>query len=142
MPLSADDAAFVRANPAAAMITVASDGTAKAVRVAIGLLDDRLVSSGTRDRARTARLRRDPRCTLYVQESGYGHLVLETVVSIDERPSVPADSLRLFRMLQGKPEGPVSWFGGLLDDERFLATMVEEGRVLYEFDVRRRYGMR
>jgi len=43
--------------------------------------------------------------------------------------------------MQGRPSGPLSWFGGELDEEAFLRTMVEEGRLIYEFDVLRSYGL-
>jgi hypothetical protein len=123
------------------MVTVSGDGVAKAVRVAVALVDSRLWSSGTRDRARTKRLRADPRCTLYVHDQGYGYLTLETTVTILEGPDVPAHTLRLFRDLQGKPTGPLTWFGAELEEADFLRRMVEEGRVLYEFDVTRAYGL-
>jgi hypothetical protein len=43
--------------------------------------------------------------------------------------------------MQGKPTGPLTWFGGELDEEEFLRTMVDEQRLIYEFDVQRAYGM-
>jgi hypothetical protein len=132
---------FVAANPSAAMITVAGDGVAKAVRVGVGLMDGALWSSGTRNRVRTARLERDPRCTLYVHDSRFAYLALETTVTILDGPDVPADTLRFFRALQGKPDGPLSWFGRELSDEEFVETMTDERRVLYEFDVVRSYGL-
>jgi hypothetical protein len=135
------DLDFLRANHAAGMVTVSGDGVAKAVRVVVALVDGRLWSSGTRDRARTKRLRPDPRCTLYVHDQGYGYLTLETTVTILEGPDVPAHTLRLFRDLQGKPTGPLTWFGAELEEADFLRRMVEEGRVLYEFDVTRAYGL-
>ena len=57
------------------------------------------------------------------------------------RCPVPHPNLRLFRLMQGRPSGPLSWFGGELDEEAFLRTMVEEGRLIYEFDVLRSYGL-
>ena len=36
--------------------------------------------------------------------------------------------------------GKVVWFGGMISEEEFLAQMVEEQRLLYEFDVKRAYG--
>jgi hypothetical protein len=141
MPLSAKERDYIVATPSAAMITVGADTYAKAVRVAVGFLDDRLVSSGVRDRVRTARLRADPRCTLYVHDGGYGHLVLETTVTIDDGDAVAADTLRFFRQLQSTPTGPLTWFGRPLEEDEFLRTMVAEGRLLYVFDVHRSYGM-
>ena len=141
MSLTDDDRAFLDANHSAAMITIGSDGMAKVARVAVTLVDGLLWSSGREDRVRTARLRRDPRCTLFAFDQGYGWRGLETAVTILDGPDVPAQSVRLFRQMQGKPDGPLSWFGNELDEEAFLRTMVDEGRVIYEFDVRRSYGL-
>jgi hypothetical protein len=141
MALSDRDRTFLEANHTAAMITVGNDGVAKAARVAVGLVDGRLWSSGTADRIRTRRLRRDPRCTLYVHDSRFAFMTLETEVRILEGPDVPEQSVRLFRILQDRPSGPLAWMTGELDEEAFLATMVEEQRLLYEFDVRRVYGL-
>jgi len=37
-------------------------------------------------------------------------------------------------------EGKIAWFGGELTEEEFLETMRAEGRLIYEFDVKRAYG--
>ncbi|HEX3622715.1 MAG TPA: pyridoxamine 5'-phosphate oxidase family protein, partial [Acidimicrobiales bacterium] len=103
--LSDQDLAFLREQHSAAMITVAPDGVAKAVRVGVALVDGRLWSSGTQDRIRTKRLRIDPRCTLYVHDSEYGFRVFETTVTIDDGPDMPEKNLRLFRQMQGRPDG-------------------------------------
>jgi hypothetical protein len=123
------------------MITVGGDGRPKVARVGIAIVDGRLWSSGTEDRRRTARLRRDPWCTLFVFATGYAWLSLETTVTILDGPDAPALNLRLFRQMQSKPAGPLSWFGGELDEDDFLARMLEEQRLIYEFDVHRSYGM-
>jgi hypothetical protein len=54
---------------------------------------------------------------------------------------VPRQSVRLFRAMQGKPDGPLSWFGGELAEDVFVQRMVDEGRIIYEFDVHHAYGM-
>jgi hypothetical protein len=123
------------------MITVARDGTAKVARVGVALVEGRLWSSGTTGRTRTKRLRRDPRCTLYVTEPGYSWLALETTVDILDGPEAPGQSLRLFRVMQGKPDGSLSWFGGEMAEDAFLRRMVEEQRLIYEFEVHRTYGL-
>jgi Pyridoxamine 5'-phosphate oxidase len=141
MPLSDPDVEFLRRNRSAAMITVGADGLAKAVRVGVALVDGKLWSSGTRDRVRTGRLRRDPRCTLFVFDAGYLWLALETTVEILEGPDAADLNVRLFREMQGRPDGPLSWFGGEYDDEQFRQLMIDEARLIYEFDVQRTYGM-
>ena len=139
--LSERDLAFLAANHTAGMITIAPDGVPKVARVGVAVVDGELWSSSTLDRTRTKRLRRDPRCTVYVTDPGYGWLAVETTVTILEGPEAPAQNLQLMRVMQGKPSGPLSWFGGELTEEEFLRTMVEERRVVYEFDVSRAYGM-
>jgi hypothetical protein len=141
MPLSDADVEFLRRNRSAAMITVGADGMAKAVRIGVALVDGKLWSSGTRDRVRTGRLRRDPRCTLFVFDAGYLWLALESTVKILEGPDAADLSVRLFREMQGRPAGRLSWFGGEYDDEQFRQLMIDEARLIYEFDVQRSYGM-
>jgi hypothetical protein len=139
--LSAEQAGFLRAHQSAAMITVDADGVAKTARVGIAEVDGRLWSSGTRERVRTRRLRRDPRCTLFVFAEGYSWLALETTVTILDGPDAAELNLRLFREMQHRPTGPLSWFGGSLEPDAFRARMVEEGRLVYQFEVHRAYGM-
>jgi hypothetical protein len=49
-------------------------------------------------------------------------------------------NLRLFRVMQNRPSGPLSWFSGELDEAAFLQTMQQEGRLIYEFTIHRCYG--
>jgi PPOX class probable F420-dependent enzyme len=142
MGLTEQDRDFLTGHHAAAMITVGRDGTPKVARVGVALVDGKLRSSGTTDRVRTRRLRRDPRCTLYVHDPGYAWLALETSVTILDGPDAPELNLRLFRVMQDRPTGPLSWFGGELSEDDFLRAMVDEGRVLYEFEVHHTYGLR
>ena len=65
---------------------------------------------------------------------------LETTVTILDGADAPAQNVRLFREMQGKPTGPLSWFGGELTDEEFLRTMADEGRLIYRFEAHRTYG--
>ena len=119
------------------MITVTPAGTAKAARVGVVVVDGKLWSSGTQERTRTRRLRSDPRCTLYVSDAQFGYLTLETTVTILEGAAVPDLSVRLFRQMQGREVGPLSWFGGDLEEDAFRHTMVEERRLIYEFEIQR-----
>jgi hypothetical protein len=141
MGLSEQDLDFLNDHHSAAMITVAGDGVAKIARVGVALVDGRVWSSGTKDRVRTRRLRQDPRCTLFVPDTAFAWLALETTVTILDGPDAPAQSLHLFRQMQGKPSGPLSWFGGELTEEEFLRAMVEEQRLIYDFEVHRTYGL-
>jgi len=141
MKLSDSELAFLADHHSAAMVTVAPDGIAKVARVGVALVDGKLWSSGTADRIRTRRLRRDPRCTLYVHDQAFAFLALETTVTILEGPDAPALNLALFRLMQGKPTGPLSWFGGELAEEDFVAQMAAEQRLIYEFEPHHTYGL-
>jgi PPOX class probable F420-dependent enzyme len=141
MILTEQDVDFLTSHHAAAMITVGRDGTPKVARVGVALVDGKLRSSGAADRVRTRRLRRDPRCTLYVDDPGYAWLALETSVTILDGPDAPELNLRLFRVMQDRPTGSLSWFGGELSEDDFLRAMVDEGRLLYEFEVHHTYGL-
>ena len=139
--LSEDEVEFLRKHRSAAMITVDAAGVAKAARVGVALVDGRLWSSGTADRVRTRRLRRDPRCTLFVFDGTFLWLSVESRVTILDGPDAPELNLRLFRVMQGRPTGPLAWFGSELDEEAFRARMVDESRLIYEFDVVKSYGV-
>jgi hypothetical protein len=141
MALSDRDVAFLEANHSAAMITMGADSRPKAARVAVGLVDGRLWSSGTADRVRTRRLRNDPRCTLYVHADTFSFMTLETVVTILDGADAAQLSVRLFRILEDRPSGPLGWSTGELDEEAFLDAMVQEQRLIYEFEVQRTYGL-
>ena len=141
MKLTDAELAFLADHHSAAMVTVAPDGIAKVARVGVALVDGKLCSSGTADRIRTKRLRLDPRCTIYVHDNAYAFLALETTVTILDGPDAPALNLVLFRQMQGKPTGPLSWFGGELGDEEFLDQMAGERRLIYEFEPHHTYGL-
>ena len=89
------------------MITIGESGFPKPVRVGIALVDGKLWSSGTQHRVRTCRLRRDPRCTLFVFDQAFRWLALETTVTILEGPEAATQNLRLFRVMQGLAERAV-----------------------------------
>lgn len=131
---------FLHDNSNAAMITLAADGTPRAVRVVVAMIDGRLWSTGTQDRLRTKHLRRDPRCTLFVFEPGHAFLTLETRVRILDGVDAPRLNLTFARTRQRRPEGPLLWLGEELDEAAFLAEMVREKRLIYEFEIERRYG--
>lgn len=132
---------FVAEHPSAAMITVGADGMAKPARVGVTLVDGQVWSSGTQDRARTRRLRRDPRCTLFVWGPGFEWLGIESTVTILDGPDAPELNVKLFRVMQNRPTGPLSWFGGEMEEPAFLERMAAEGRLIYQFEVTRAYGM-
>ena len=131
---------FLSTTTTAAMITV-YDGVAKPARVAVGMLDGVLLSSGTADRVRTLRLRRDPRCTLLVFRGDWEWLALESTVVLREGEDAMALQVPLLRRIQGRPTGPLSWFNGDIEEADLVDSMRAEGRLLYEFEIHRCYGM-
>ncbi|HEY8172935.1 MAG TPA: pyridoxamine 5'-phosphate oxidase family protein [Dehalococcoidia bacterium] len=138
--------AFLQQHPAASMITLRPAGSPHAVRVAIAVVDGRIQSSGTRTRKRTAYLRRDPRSTLFVFDNEWRWLTLECDVTILDGPDVPQQSVRLFRTMQvnvtpAPPPGKILWYGAPKSEEEFLTIMRDEQRIIYEFNVKRAYGM-
>jgi len=141
MELTAKQLDFLRKHRSAAMITIGRDGTPKAVRVGVALVDGKIWSSGTTDRVRTRRLRRDPRSTLFVFEERYSFLTIEATVTLLEGEDAPEANLRLFRVMQNRPSGPLLWYGEELDEDAFLARMSTEGRLIYEFAPTRAYGL-
>jgi hypothetical protein len=142
MELSQQQVDFLEKNHGAAMVTVGDDGTAKAVRIGLAMVDGKLWSSGTAGRVRTRRLARDPRCTLFVfAPRGYAFLTLETTVTILDGPESVDASVRLFRVMQGRPDGPIQWFGRELEEDALRQLMVDEGRVVYDFEPLHAYGL-
>jgi PPOX class probable F420-dependent enzyme len=141
MTLTAKEISFLESHHSAAMITIGEGGVPKVARVGVALVDGNLWSSGTRDRVRTRRLRRDPRCTLFVFDQQYAWLALETTATILDGPEAAAQNVRLFRRMQNRPTGPLSWFGGELDEDAFIQAMEDEGRLVYQFEIERTYGL-
>lgn len=146
MNLTDRERAFLAKHNSAAMVTLKADGTPHAVRVGIALVDGKLWSSGTQDRARTSHLRRDSRCTLFVFDPKWNYLTIESTVAVRDGPDAPELNLQLFRRMQegmqAEPQpGNVMWWGEERTAEDFLEIMREEGRLIYEFEPRRAYGM-
>jgi hypothetical protein len=138
---SAQEIDFLQKNRSAAMITVDAAGVAKPARVGVVLVDGHLWSSGTQDRVRTKRLRRDPRCTLFVFADAFQWLAIESTVTILDGPDAPDLNVQLFRAMQNRPTGPLSWFGGEMEEDAFRAHLAREGRLIYQFEVTRTYGL-
>jgi hypothetical protein len=132
-------------NHSAAMITLRADGTPHAVRCGVALVDGTLWSSGVPSRVRTAHLRRDPRCTLFVFDQAYNYLSLETSVTILDGPEAAEMNVRLFTEMQKgmqRQPGTLFWNGQPLTEEQFLQTMRDEQRLIYQFDEPARvYGL-
>ncbi|SDS45706.1 pyridoxamine 5'-phosphate oxidase family protein [Microlunatus soli] len=146
--LDPDVADYLDDHRAAAMITTRPDGSSHAVRCGIALVDGRLWSSGTRHRRRTAHLRRDPRCTLFVfgasADDQYSYLTLDTTVTVLDGDDAAEQNWQLFSIMQAAmdpPAGMLFWNGAPLGHDEFLQAMVQEQRLIYQFDVERSYGL-
>lgn len=123
---------FLTHNHDAVMTTLKRDGTPHVARMALAVVDGRLWSSGTQSRVRTKHLRRDPRCTLFVFGGERQEwLGLETEVEVLDGTDAPQLNLRLYRAITGRQPD---------DLDEYLAAMVDEGRLIYEFTVLRAYG--
>lgn len=124
--------AFLERHHGAVMATLRRDGTPHVARIAVGLVDGELWSSGTQTRVRTKHLRRDPRATLLVLDDAnpYHWLGLETRVAIHDGRDAVERNLALYRVLAGEPG----------DLGEYREAMVRERRLIYAFDIRRAYG--
>jgi Pyridoxamine 5'-phosphate oxidase len=143
-PMDEEIRAFLDQIHSAAMVTLRRDGTAHAVRAGVALVDGKLWSSGTQTRVRTKHLRRDTRSTLFVFDSEWRWLSLECTVTILDGPDAPELNLHLFQIMQlGMPSesGYINWFGQALSHDDFIKVMVDEQRLIYEFNIVRAYGM-
>jgi len=137
---------FLEQHRSAAMATLREDGSPHVVRVGVALVDGRIWSSGTKARARTRHLRRDPRATLFVFDGRWRGLSLDSTVTILEGPDAAEQSLRLFQTMQQGMEpapspGSVLWEGTERSADEFLRIMEEQRRLIYQFEVVRSYGM-
>jgi hypothetical protein len=141
MQLDEKQQEFLEKNHAAAMITTRADGSPHAVRCGIALIDGKLWSSGVPERVRNRHLERDPRCAFFVYEPGFRSLTLEGKVRVLDGPEAPAQSLRLFRVMQSRPSGPMLWEGKEVSEARFLDAMRAERRLIYELEPERAYGL-
>ncbi len=144
--MNAEARAFVERNRSAAMTTLRADGSPHTVRVGIGIVDGKIWSSSTQDRARTRHLRQDPRSTLFIFDATPRYLTLDCRVNILEGAYVPEQSVRLFQAMQqdmspAPPEGHIVWYGQPKTIDEFKQAMVDEQRLIYEFHVLRAYGL-
>ena len=123
---------FIAAQRSAIMVTTRKDGSSHTARITAGVVDGKIWVTGTQTRVRTKHLRANPKASLAVFESsGTGRwLGIEAVVTIHEGPDAPQQCLALRRAAGQEPE----------DVDAFLRQMVEQERLVYEFEPTRAYG--
>ncbi len=137
---------FLEKNHGAAMVSLRRDGSPQVVRVGIMPIDGKIWSSSTSKRLRTRLLRRDPRCSLMVFDAAWTYLTLEGRVTILEGPEIPDLSIRLFQAMQAgmptpPPDGHLFWQGQLMTLDAFRQAMIDDHRIIYEFEIERAYGL-
>ena len=137
---------FLDKQHSAAMTTLRRDGTPHTARVGVAVVDGKVWSSATQERVRTKHLRRDTRATLFVFDTAFRWLTLECRINILDGADAPQLNLKLFRVMQrdmtpAPPDGMISWFGANRTIDEFLKIMVDDHRLIYEFEVERAYGM-
>ena len=135
---------YVESHHAAAMTTLRADGRPHTVRVGCVLVDGALWSSGTQARLRTRNVRRDPRATLMIFDGRGGYLTIESVVRLHEGGDVPELSVRLFRAMQhsddAPADAPIDFGGRLMTPAEFRQFILDDRRLIYEFEPVRVYG--
>jgi PPOX class probable F420-dependent enzyme len=124
---------FLETHHGAVQTTLRRDGSPHVARIGVGLVDGKLWSSASQTRLRTKHLRHDPRSSLLVMNSRdpQNWLGLDCKVTILDGPDAPELNLALYRVVAGK--GPD-------DVDEYLAAMVTEKRLIYEFEILRSYG--
>ncbi len=144
MELTSEQRDFFSRHHGAAMTTLRADGTPHTVRVGCVLIGDVLWSSGNRKRLRTRHLRHDPRASLMVFDSRGGFLTAEARVRLIEGDDVPELSQRLFRAMQhiedAPPDASIDFGGRSMTPDEFRKFIVDDQRLIYEFEPVRVYG--
>ena len=144
MELTSEQRDFFSRHHGAAMTTLRADGTPHMVRVGCVLIGNVLWSSGTRERLRTRNLRRDPRATVMVFNSRGGYLTAEARVRLLEGDEVPELSVRLFRRMNhmdnAPPDAPIRFGDREMTPDELCQFMVDDQRLIYEFEPGRVYG--
>lgn len=138
---------FIRGHPDAAMISVRRDGSPHAARVELGVVNGRIRTSGAPALVRTAHLRRDPRCTLFVFGPPPIWLGVDAVAHILDGPDAAEHCIALARARHGQPTNTtVIAHDEHLDTDRHydVDEYREHARArelfVFDFDIVRTYG--
>jgi PPOX class probable F420-dependent enzyme len=125
---------FLETHHGAIQTTLRKDGSPHVTRIGVGLVDGKLWSSATQTRLRTKHLRRDPRSSLAVlnYDDTYSWLGLDCVVTILDGPDAVDQNLALYRSITGKDPD---------DMDEYRTAMINDQRLIYEFDIKKAYGL-
>lgn len=121
----------------AVLVTIRSDGRPQTSDVVYLVEDGTVVISLTADRAKTANLRRDPRCVVHVTEpSSWSYVSLDGTAELTPVTTEPGDAtsdalVEYYRRVAGE-EHP--------DWDEYRAAMVDERRQLARFTPRSAVG--
>ncbi len=128
----------IRANKQVVLVTIKRDGHPQLSNVLAAVDDDGVVRvSVTKDRAKTANLRRTPWAAVHVNHpSFWSYAVLEGEVTLSEVTEDPHDAaaeelVDLYRRLAGEHD----------DWEDYRASMVDEGRLVVRISPTHAYGL-
>lgn len=138
---------FIVEHSDAAMISVRRDGSPHAARVELGVVGGRIRTSGAPGLVRTAHLRRDPRCTLFVFGPAPLWLGVDAVAHILDGPDAAEHCIALMQARHGRSTdtGVIAHDDRLEADRRYELDEYREhalarGLFVFDFDIRRTYG--
>ncbi len=122
---------FLTRNHRGVVATLKHDGRPQLSNVVYAVADDgRIKISTTRDRAKTANVRRDPRCSLLSLDDNFAYVVAEGTAELIEGLEAAAELRWVYRNAAGR-EHP-NW-------QEFDEAMVREGRLVLAIRVERLY---
>ena len=121
---------FLDAHHTCVMVTIRANGVPHVARVNCGLVDGKLWSLGAKDRLRNKHLLANPHAALCVLAPDRRWIGIEATVTIHDGPDVPEKALALQRAQGREPDDVTS----------YLAAVVSQARVMYEFEPQTIYG--
>lgn len=138
---------FIRRFPDAAMISVRADGSPHVARVELGIVGGRIRTSGAPNLVRTAHVRRDPRCTLFVFGPPPLWLGVDVVAHILDGPDAADHCIALMRARHSEAgdHGVLAHDDQLGTDRHYELDEYRDhvpltNLFVFDFDVIRTYG--
>ena len=114
----------------AVLVTIRRDGRPQSSNVMYALTDGVARVSLTADRAKTANLRRDPRCVLHVLGGTFWeYAAVEAVAELSDVTTSPGDTvgkelLATYEAITGKAhENPDEFFAAMVQEQRLVARL-------------------
>lgn len=140
--------AFIAEHPDAAVITLRSDGSPHAARVELGVVGGRVQSSGSPGLVRSANVRSDPRCTLFVFGPAPLWLGVDATARILDGPNAVDHCIALLQARHGHTVAAgyvLAHDDQLGTDRRYGLDEYREhvrahGLFVFDFEIARTYG--